>query len=97
MIPEKLKCDFVAAVGFEPRSAAPNPVQTGKDEYSVELPKEASLEQGAHAHSPWTGVTQFLPTTQQLIQFSSGKVPKVGGDCAECESLGLVQVYRIYQ
>lgn len=50
--------------------------KTGKDEYSVDLPPEASLEQGATAHSPWTGVTQFLPTTQQLIQFSSGKVPK---------------------
>ncbi|XP_043209908.1 ethanolamine-phosphate cytidylyltransferase-like [Amphibalanus amphitrite] len=52
--------------------------KTGKDEYSVGLPPEPSLEHGATAHSPWTGVTQFLPTTRQLIQFSSGRAPKPG-------------------
>ncbi|OQR79362.1 ethanolamine-phosphate cytidylyltransferase isoform 2, partial [Tropilaelaps mercedesae] len=27
-------------------------------------------------HSPWTGISQFLPTTQKIIQFSEGKEPK---------------------
>lgn len=29
------------------------------------------------ATSPWTGCSQFLPTTQKIIQFSDGKAPKV--------------------
>ncbi|CAG0885736.1 unnamed protein product [Darwinula stevensoni] len=29
-------------------------------------------------HSPWTGVSQFLPTTRKIIQFSEGKEPKPG-------------------
>jgi ethanolamine-phosphate cytidylyltransferase len=28
--------------------------------------------------SPWTGSSQFLPTTQKIIQFSDGKAPKPG-------------------
>lgn len=28
------------------------------------------------ARSPWTGCSQFLPTTQKIIQFSDGKPPK---------------------
>ena len=27
--------------------------------------------------SPWTGASQFLPTTNKLIQFSNGREPKV--------------------
>lgn len=27
-------------------------------------------------HSPWTGISQFLPTTQKIIQFAEGKEPK---------------------
>lgn len=30
------------------------------------------------AKSPWTGSSQFLPTTQKIIQFSDGKSPKPG-------------------
>uniref|UniRef100_H2YJZ1 ethanolamine-phosphate cytidylyltransferase n=1 Tax=Ciona savignyi TaxID=51511 RepID=H2YJZ1_CIOSA len=30
------------------------------------------------ANSPWTGVSQFLATTQKIIQFSSGKQPNPG-------------------
>ena len=28
--------------------------------------------------SPWTGVSQFLQTTNKILQFSSGKEPKPG-------------------
>src|SRR5690349_21615559 len=28
--------------------------------------------------SPWTGSSQFLPTTQKIIQFSDGKSPNPG-------------------
>ena len=27
--------------------------------------------------SPWTGASQFLPTTNKIIQFSNGREPKV--------------------
>ncbi|XP_058030088.1 ethanolamine-phosphate cytidylyltransferase isoform X2 [Ahaetulla prasina] len=29
-------------------------------------------------HSPWTGVSQFLQTSQKIIQFASGKEPQLG-------------------
>jgi ethanolamine-phosphate cytidylyltransferase len=28
--------------------------------------------------SPWTGASQFLATTNKIIQFSNGREPKVG-------------------
>nr|XP_019939992.1 PREDICTED: ethanolamine-phosphate cytidylyltransferase-like isoform X2 [Paralichthys olivaceus] len=31
---------------------------------------------GPKGHSPWTGVSQFLQTSQKIIQFASGKEPK---------------------
>lgn len=34
--------------------------------------------QGPKGHSPWTGVSQFLQTSQKIIQFASGKEPKPG-------------------
>ena len=27
------------------------------------------------ARSPWTGISQFLPTTQKILQFSNARVP----------------------
>ena len=30
------------------------------------------------ARSPWTGVSQFLPTTQKILQFSNAHSPKPG-------------------
>lgn len=33
---------------------------------------------GPKGHSPWTGVSQFLQTSQKIIQFASGKEPKPG-------------------
>lgn len=34
--------------------------------------------QGPKGHSPWTGVSQFLQTSQKIIQFASGKEPQPG-------------------
>jgi len=33
---------------------------------------------GPTTHSPWTGVSQFLTTTQKIIQFSEGRDPNPG-------------------
>ncbi|XP_022220195.2 ethanolamine-phosphate cytidylyltransferase isoform X4 [Drosophila obscura] len=46
-----------------------NHFRQGSAEYDIE--KEA-------AKSPWTGCSQFLPTTQKIIQFSDGKSPNAG-------------------
>lgn len=40
------------------------------DEKVVDICKDSTT------HSPWTGVSQFLPTTQKIIQFAEGKEPK---------------------
>lgn len=52
--------------------------QVGDAEYRVERNHSDSLGTDASARSPWTGVTQFLPTTQKIMQFSSGLTPKPG-------------------
>ena len=51
--------------------------QRGASEYKVERSRSDSMSQDSAARSPWTGVSQFLPTTQRIIQFSEGKEPKV--------------------
>lgn len=33
---------------------------------------------GPKGNSPWTGVSQFLQTSQKIIQFASGKEPQPG-------------------
>ncbi|XP_047427600.1 ethanolamine-phosphate cytidylyltransferase-like isoform X2 [Mugil cephalus] len=33
---------------------------------------------GKQGHSPWTGVSQFLQTSQKIIQFASGQEPQPG-------------------
>ncbi|KAM9784911.1 ethanolamine-phosphate cytidylyltransferase-like isoform 2-T2 [Syngnathus typhle] len=33
---------------------------------------------GQKSHSPWTGVSQFLQTSQKIIQFASGQEPQPG-------------------
>lgn len=35
----------------------------------------SNMGQDSAAKSPWTGCSQFLPTTQKIIQFSDGKSP----------------------
>lgn len=46
--------------------------------FKKKLPKIGSSHMGQDhtASSPWTGCSQFLPTTQKIIQFSDGKPPK---------------------
>ena len=52
--------------------------QRGDVEYKVERTRSDSMSSSGHdAISPWTGVSQFLPTTQKIIQFSDGKESKV--------------------
>ena len=51
--------------------------QRGDSEYKVERSRTESMSEDSAAKSPWTGVSQFLPTTQKIIQFSEGKEPKV--------------------
>ncbi|TMW49690.1 hypothetical protein DOY81_005228 [Sarcophaga bullata] len=38
----------------------------------------SNMGQDSAAKSPWTGCSQFLPTTQKIIQFSDGKSPQPG-------------------
>uniref|UniRef100_A0A1A9Z0R1 ethanolamine-phosphate cytidylyltransferase n=1 Tax=Glossina pallidipes TaxID=7398 RepID=A0A1A9Z0R1_GLOPL len=42
------------------------------------LSGSSNMGQDSAAKSPWTGCSQFLPTTQKIIQFSDGKAPKPG-------------------
>lgn len=49
------------------------------EKYNIKMTKNAgssNLGQDHSARSPWTGCSQFLPTTQKIIQFSDGKAPK---------------------
>ncbi|KAF5269991.1 hypothetical protein FQR65_LT05790 [Abscondita terminalis] len=50
----------------------------GKFEYDVAKEHSSTMGQDSSAKSPWTGCSQFLPTTQKIIQFSDGKAPKPG-------------------
>lgn len=55
-----------------------NHFKQGQYEYDVAREHSSSLGQDSFARSPWTGCSQFLPTTQKIIQFSDGKPPKPG-------------------
>lgn len=37
--------------------------------------RASSIGQDNTTHSPWTGISQFLPTTQKIIQFAEGREP----------------------
>lgn len=49
----------------------------GDKEYYVEKERSTTMGLDSQARSPYTGCSQFLPTTQKIIQFSEGKEPKV--------------------
>lgn len=49
----------------------------GDKEYEVEKEHSSVMGQDKAARSPWTGCSQFLPTTNKIIQFSEGIEPKV--------------------
>ncbi|XP_003742758.1 ethanolamine-phosphate cytidylyltransferase isoform X2 [Galendromus occidentalis] len=48
----------------------------GAQEYGVDREHAGNISKDPTTHSPWTGISQFLPTTQKIIQFSEGKEPK---------------------
>ncbi|XP_037024592.1 ethanolamine-phosphate cytidylyltransferase isoform X2 [Bradysia coprophila] len=52
-----------------------NHFRQGTQEYLIEKEGSSTMGQDAKARSPWTGCSQFLPTTQKIIQFSDGKAP----------------------
>ncbi|KAG0414806.1 hypothetical protein HPB47_008040, partial [Ixodes persulcatus] len=49
----------------------------GAKEYGVDKEHAGNISKDSTTHSPWTGISQFLPTTQKIIQFAEGKEPKV--------------------
>lgn len=51
-------------------------MQRGSNEYEISRQDSSNMSSDAHARSPWTGVSQFLPTTQKILQFSNGRAPK---------------------
>jgi len=53
-------------------------LQVGSQEYQVDRKASTDMSTGAAARSPWTGLSQFLPTTQKLLEFSNAEGPKKG-------------------
>ena len=51
-------------------------MQRGDQEYIVDKTKSDNMSSDSSARSPWTGVSQFLPTTQKILQFSNKNEPK---------------------
>lgn len=50
----------------------------GEREYGIDKEQAGHISRDSSTHSPWTGISQFLPTTQKIIQFSEGKEPMPG-------------------
>lgn len=53
-----------------------NHFKQGEHEYAVGKDGSSNMGLDHEARSPWTGCSQFLPTTQKIIQFSDGIAPK---------------------
>jgi len=51
-------------------------LQRGDQEYAVDRNSSSDMSSDSSARSPWTGVSQFLPTTQKILQFSNKEGPK---------------------
>jgi len=51
-------------------------LQRGEQEYQVDKTRSDAMSSDSSTRSPWTGVSQFLPTTQKLLQFSNKEGPK---------------------
>lgn len=50
--------------------------QRGSKEYEVRRRDSTNMSSDSAARSPWTGISQFLPTTQKILQFSNAdRVP----------------------
>jgi len=50
----------------------------GEKEYEVDRRSSSDMSSDSSARSPWTGVSQFLPTTQKIVQFSNMQGPNPG-------------------
>ncbi|XP_041735056.1 ethanolamine-phosphate cytidylyltransferase-like isoform X1 [Coregonus clupeaformis] len=50
----------------------------GHSDYQQHTDNFGKVLQGPKGHSPWTGVSQFLQTSQKIIQFASGQEPQPG-------------------
>lgn len=48
------------------------------DREPINRERSSSVSKDKSAHSPYTGISQFLPTTQKIIQFAEGKEPRPG-------------------
>ncbi|KAE8737862.1 hypothetical protein FOCC_FOCC016674 [Frankliniella occidentalis] len=48
----------------------------GEREYEVSRESSSTMGMDSTARSPWTGCSQFLPTTSKIINFSNGKEPQ---------------------
>ncbi|CAH1155442.1 unnamed protein product [Phaedon cochleariae] len=55
-----------------------NHFRQGQYEYEVAKEHSSTMGQDSSARSPWTGCSQFLPTTRKIVQFSDGKAPEPG-------------------
>eukprot|EP00090_Calanus_glacialis_P041685 TRINITY_DN7417_c0_g1_i1.p1 TRINITY_DN7417_c0_g1~~TRINITY_DN7417_c0_g1_i1.p1 ORF type:complete len:376 (-),score=158.42 TRINITY_DN7417_c0_g1_i1:170-1267(-) len=51
-------------------------MQRGDQEYQVDKDRSSDMSSDSTTYSPWTGVSQFLPTTQKILQFSNKEGPK---------------------
>jgi len=48
------------------------------EEKAPEKSQLSEIGQDGSTKSPWTGTSQFIPTTQRIVQFSEGKEPQPG-------------------
>merc|ERR1711988_1184442 len=51
-------------------NTSPSPIVAFKTD------KLRSMSEGGMKHSPYTGVSHFLPTSRKIVQFSEGREPK---------------------
>ena len=51
-------------------------LQRGDKEYQVDKTVSADMSSDSSTRSPWTGVSQFLPTTRKLLEFSNCAGPQ---------------------
>ncbi|KAJ8953984.1 hypothetical protein NQ314_007177 [Rhamnusium bicolor] len=65
-----------------------NHFKQGQYEYHVTKEHSSTMGQDSSARSPYTGCSQFLPTTQKIIQFSDGKSPKPGDKIVKAKEQG---------
>lgn len=53
----------------------------------------SNLGQDHLARSPWTGCSQFLPTTRKIIQFSDGKSPEPTDKIVRMQSIEILFIF----